>query len=151
MIRKLLMAAALVCVSVPAIAQPYGNRDRDRREEPCLRQRNIYDFQIVPGDRSLVVTDIARQRYRLNFIGRCYDLKYNFGLAFRTRGVGTLSCVARGDSVYNSQALGAGKQCIVESVEYQTRALDRLDYEALQARSDRRDRRDDRDRDYRGR
>jgi hypothetical protein len=142
MIRHVLLAATLLCVAVPAVAQPYG--DRDRREAPCLRQRNIHDYQIVPGDRSLVVTDIARQRYRLNFIGRCYDLKHNFGLAFRTRGVGTLSCVTRGDSVYNSQALGAGKQCIVESVEYQTRALDRMDYEAMQGR-------DRRDRDYRDR
>ena len=142
MIRHVLLAATLLCVAVPAVAQPYG--DRDRREAPCLRQRNIHDYQIVPGDRSLVVTDIAGQRYRLNFIGRCYDLKHNFGLAFRTRGVGTLSCVTRGDSVYNSQALGAGKQCIVESVEYQTRALDRMDYEAMQGR-------DRRDRDYRDR
>ncbi len=146
MIRHVLLAATLLCVAVPAVARPY--RDRDRREAPCLRQRNIHDYQIVPGDRSLVVTDIARQRYRLNFIGRCYDLKHNFGLAFRTRGVGTLSCVTRGDSVYNSQALGAGKQCIVESVEYQTRALDRMDYEAMQARDQGRDRRD---RDYRDR
>jgi hypothetical protein len=147
MIRKLLVAAALVCVTVPAVAQPY--RDREMREAPCLRNRNIHDYQIVPGDRSLVVTDISRQRYRLNFIGRCYDLKHNFGLAFRTRGVGTLSCVARGDSVYNNAAIGAGKQCIVESVEYQTRALDRMDREALQIRDDQRRDRRDRDRDDR--
>ena len=139
MIRHVLLAATLLCVAVPAVAQPY--RDRDRREAPCLRQRNIHDYQIVPGDRSLVVTDIARQRYRLNFIGRCYDLKHNFGLAFRTRGVGTLACVTRGDSVYNNAAIGAGRQCIVESVEYQTRALDQRDYEAMRTRDDRPNRR----------
>ncbi len=108
----------------------------------------------MPGDRSLVVTDIARNRYRINFIGRCYDLKHNFGLAFRTRGVGSLSCVARGDWVHNRAVLGPGRQCIVESVEHQTRALDRMDYEAMQARDqgwDRRDHdyRDRRDRNYR--
>jgi hypothetical protein len=153
MIRTMLVAAALVCVTLPAVAQPY--RDRDMREPPCLRNRNIYDYQLVPGNRSLVVRDIARNRYRINFMGRCYDLQHNFGLAFRTRGVGSLACVTRGDSVYNNQAIGAGRQCIVQSVEYQTRDLDRMDREAMQIRDERRrdrDYRDDyRDRDYRGR
>lgn len=134
MLRKLLIAAAMVCVTAPAIAQSYDNRDRDR---PCLRNRNIYDYQLVPGNRSLIVRDIARQRYRVNFMGRCYDLKHNFGLAFRTRGIGSLACVERGDSVYNNQAIGAGRQCIIESVQYQTRALDQRDYEAMRTRDDR--------------
>ena len=130
MIRKLLVVAAMLCVTAPALAQ--SNRDA-----PCLRNRNIHDYQLVPGNRSLIVTDIARQRYRVNFVGRCYDLQHNFGLAFRTRGVGTLACVTRGDSVYNNAAIGAGRQCIVESVEYQTRRHDRMDYESLRTRDDR--------------
>jgi len=132
MIRKLLVVAAMLCVTAPAVAQSYQDRDR-----PCLRNRNIHDYQLVPGNRSLIVTDIARQRYRINFVGRCYDLQHNFGLAFRTRGVGSLACVTRGDSVYNDAAIGAGRQCIVESVEYQTRRHDRMDYEALRTRDDR--------------
>ena len=130
MIRKLLVVAAMLSVTAPALAQ--SNRDA-----PCLRNRNIHDYQLVPGNRSLIVTDIARQRYRVNFVGRCYDLQHNFGLAFRTRGVGTLACVTRGDSVYNNAAIGAGRQCIVESVEYQPRRHDRMDYEALRTRDDR--------------
>ena len=93
MLKTLLVVAALIGVTVPAVAQSYNGRD-----EPCLRNRNIYDYQVVPGDRSLVVRDIARKRYRINFLGQCYGLKYNMGLAFRTRGAGTLSCVTRGDS-----------------------------------------------------
>ena len=130
MIRKLLVVAAMLCVTAPALAQ-------SGRDAPCLRNRNIHDYQLVPENRSLIVTDIARQRYRVNFVGRCYDLQHNFGLAFRTRGVGTLACVTRGDSVYNNAAIGAGRQCIVESVEYQTRRHDRMDYEALRTRDDR--------------
>ena len=130
MIRKLLVVAAMLCVTAPALAQ-------SGRDAPCLRNRNIHDYQLVPGNRSLIVTDIARKRYRINFVGRCYDLQHNFGLAFRTRGVGTLACVTRGDSVYNNAAIGAGRQCIVESVEYQTRRHDRMDYEALRTRDDR--------------
>ena len=140
MLKTLLVVAALIGVTVPAVAQSYNGRD-----EPCLRNRNIYDYQVVPGDRSLVVRDIARKRYRINFLGQCYGLKYNMGLAFRTRGVGTLSCVTRGDSVYNNAGIGTDRQCIVQSVEYQTRALDQREYEALRARDNRRER----GRDYR--
>jgi hypothetical protein len=137
MIKTWLVAAAMVCVTAPAGAQSSGTQSSPNRPPPCLRVGNIYDFQLVPGNRSLVVQDISRTRYRVNFMGRCYDLKYNFGLAFRTFGTGELSCVGRGDSVYNNQAFGAGRQCIVKSVEYQTRALDQMDYNALRTRDDR--------------
>ena len=56
MLKTLLVVAALIGVTVPAVAQSYNGRD-----EPCLRNRNIYDYQVVPGDRSLVVRDIARK------------------------------------------------------------------------------------------
>lgn len=124
------LVAALVSAAIPALAQSYA--EKDMRETPCLRQRNIYDFQIVPGNRSLVVTDISRGRYRLNFMGRCYNLQYQFGLAFRSRGVGTLSCIAKGDEIQMRDPVGPN-QCIIQSVEYQTPALDRADMEAKDA------------------
>ena len=127
MTRSVLIAA-LLCVSVPAIAQPAAAPS----DPPCLRQRNIYDYKTVPGNRSLIVTDLARKRYRLNFVSACYNLQYQLGLAFRTRGVGTLSCVERGDSVLQRDVVGP-QQCIVQSVEYQTPALDRADIEAAAA------------------
>ena len=129
MMRSVLVAV-LVSAAIPALAQPTA--EKDMREAPCLRQRNIYDFQIVPGNRSLVVTDISRRRYRLNFMGRCYNLQYQFGLAFRSRGVGTLSCIAKGDEIQMRDPVGPG-QCIIKSVEYQTPVLDRADMEAKDA------------------
>jgi hypothetical protein len=135
MIRSLVLAAALACVTVPVLAQPY--REMDRRETPCLRQRNIYDYQVVPGNRSLVVIDLSRQRYRLNFMGRCYNLQHQFGLAFKSRGVGTLSCIERGDQVLMNDPVGPN-QCIIQSVELQTPALDRADRDALREQQDRR-------------
>jgi len=83
----------------------------------------------VPGNRSLIVTDLARKRYRLNFIGVCYNLQYHLGLGFKTRGVGTLSCVEKGDSVLLRDVVGPNS-CIIQSVEYQTPALDKADFEA---------------------
>lgn len=135
MIRSIVLAATFACVAVPALAQPY--RDKPMPEAPCLRQRNIHDYQVVPGNRSLVVTDISRQRYRLNFIGQCYNLQYQFGLAFRSRGVGTLSCIARGDEIVKQDPVGP-PQCIVKSVEYQTRALDIADQQEADNRRDHR-------------
>lgn len=128
MIRSLVLAAAIASVAVPVLAQP-----RDAQEAPCLRQRNIYDYQVVPGNRSLIVTDTSRRRYRLNFIGQCYNLQYQFGLAFRSRGVGTLSCIAPGDEVLKNDPVGP-PQCIVKSVEYQTRALDIADQQEADKR-----------------
>ena len=127
MTRSVLIAA-LLCVSVPAIAQPAAPPS----DPPCLRQRNIYDFKTVPGNRSLIVTDLARKRYRLNFVTTCYNLQYHLTLGFRTRGVGTLSCVERGDSVLQRDVVGPN-QCLIQSVEYQTPALDKADIEAAAA------------------
>lgn len=141
MFRSLALAAALVCVAIPTIAQP--SREMDKRETPCLRQRNIYDYQVVPGNRSLVVTDLSRQRYRLNFMGRCYNLQHQFGLAFKSRGVGTLSCIERGDEVLMNDPVGPN-QCIIQSVQLQTRDLDRADMQAMRDRQDRQDERRDR-------
>lgn len=124
-----LLAAGLLLVAVPAIAQP---APPPPSEPPCLRQRNIYDFKPVPGNRSLIVTDLARKRYRVNFVGACYNLQYHLTLGFRTRGVGTLSCVERGDSVLQRDVVGPNT-CIIQSVEYQTPALDKTDAEAAAA------------------
>ena len=136
MIRSLVLAATLACVTGPVLAQP--TREKDTREAPCLRQRNIYDYQVVPGNRSLVVTDLSRQRYRLNFLGRCYNLQHQFGLAFKSRGVGTLSCIQRGDEVLMNDPIGPN-QCIIQSVQLQTRVLDQADADALRAQQDRKD------------
>lgn len=124
-----LLAAGLLLVAVPAIAQP---APPPPSEPPCLRQRNIYDFKPVPGNRSLIVTDLARKRYRVNFVGACYNLQYHLTLGFRTRGVGTLSCVEKGDSVLQRDVVGPNT-CIIQSVEYQTPALDKADAEAAAA------------------
>jgi hypothetical protein len=128
MMRRILIAATLTCIATAALAQPQPNAE----SKPCLTQRRIHDFQIVPGNRSLIVVDTARQRYRLNFVGKCVNLQYQFGLAFRSRGVGTLSCIERGDSVLLHESYGPN-ECFVKNVEYQTPTLDRMDMEAARA------------------
>ena len=123
-----LLSAAFLFMAAPAIAQPAA----PPADQPCLRQRNIYDFKTVPGNRSLVVIDLARKRYRLNFMSVCYNLQYHLRLGFRTRGVGTLACVEKGDSVIQRDVVGP-PECIIQSVEYQTPALDKADADAAAA------------------
>ena len=128
---RFLLTAVLVCATAPAIAQPPAPSPVPS-EPPCLRQGQLYDFKVVPGNRSLVVIDLARHRYRLNFIGTCYNLQYHLGLGFRTHGVGSLSCVSKGDSVVMRDVVGPN-QCVIKDIQYQTPALDQADAEAAAA------------------
>src|SRR5580704_15124861 len=96
---RYLLAAALLCSAVPAMAQPSAPPPAPPSEPACLRQINMYDFKPVPGNRSLIVIGRDRQRYRVNFIGQCFDLQYPLGLRFKTNGTSNLSCVSKGDSV----------------------------------------------------
>ncbi len=125
---RYLWAAAIVCANVPAVAQPGPPPG-----PACLQPINLYDFQAVPGNRSLVVIDRSRRRYRLNFLGPCQNLQWHMGLRFKTFG-SNLSCVAKGDSVYMRDPVGPN-QCVIKSVEYQTPALDRLDAAAAAKRN----------------
>ena len=130
-----LVGAGLLAVAGPAAAQPYAPRPIPNAP-PCLRQMNIYDFQTVPDNRSLVVIDRARTRYRLNFMGACYNLQYHLGLGFKTHGTGGLSCVAKGDSVVMRDVVGPN-QCIINDIQYQTVALDQSDAAAAAAKKQR--------------
>jgi hypothetical protein len=125
---RCVVIAALLFAAAPAMAQTPAPS-----EAPCLRQGYIYDFQNVPGNRSLVVIDRAYKRYRLNFTDVCYNLQYHLGLGFKTHGVGTLSCVARGDQVVMRDAIGPN-WCVIKDIQYQTPALDQSDAAAAAAK-----------------
>lgn len=129
-----LLAALLICTAVPATAQP--NQPYPPKPIPnepaCLRPINLYDFKPVPGNRSLVVIDQARQRYRVNFMGVCYNLQYHLGVAFKSRGAGNLSCISKGDEVIVRDQVTPAP-CIIKDVQYQTVALDQADAQAAAA------------------
>ncbi len=127
---RYLAAAIFVCAGVltsPALAQQTA-------QKACLQPINFYSFQPVAGNnRSLVVIDRARKRYRLTFMGPCRNLDYHLALRFKTFG-SNLSCVSRGDSVYVHDVATPG-QCVISSVEYQTPVQDKLDADAAAAKS----------------
>jgi len=90
---RYLWIAALACVGLLCWKrQRWGKPSSLPAEPPCLRQGYIYGFQPVPGNRSLVVTDQARHRYRLNFMGTCYNLQYHLGVGFKTHAWDLVLC-----------------------------------------------------------
>jgi hypothetical protein len=125
MTRRLWIAAVFAPTLVFATAPAMAQAPAPPAKPPCLQQINIYDFTPVPGNRSLIVTDRARKRYRLNFMGICNGLQYHMGLRFKTFG-SNLSCVARGDSVITRDIAGP-PQCIIKDIQYQTSAMDQAD------------------------
>ena len=122
------LAALLACAAIPAVAQTEPAPIPGGR--PCLRQGEIHDYQYAPGGRALIVTDQSRLRYRLTFIAKCYDIDHETGLRFKGRGVGGLSCVAKGDSVLLRNA-GIPRECIIRDIDYQTPFMDRSDLAAM--------------------
>ena len=50
--------------------------------------------------------------------------------------MGTLSCIERGDEVLMNDPVGPN-QCIIQSVQLQTRDLDRADMETMRNQQDR--------------
>ncbi len=123
--KRLFAAAILVCAAVPALAQPPAASPVPSGPA-CLRQINMYSFDPVPGNRALIVVDRSRVRYRVNFQVPCYNLQYKLGLRFKTFGTSNLACVERGDQVLVRDVATPGF-CMIQSVEYQTPALDQKD------------------------
>lgn len=123
MIRYLL-AVVLLCSTVPAMAQRGSPPPQTGR--PCLRPINLHGWQAVPGNRSVVVQDRSRQRFRVNFMSECRNMHFERRLQFRTRGTGRLTCVASGDSLRFRDPTGPGI-CNIQSVEFQTPELDQQD------------------------
>jgi len=136
MTRRLWIAAVFLSATAPAMAQPPAPAPAATPPGPaCLTQINIYDYQPVEGNRSLVVIDRSRRRYRMNFNAPCYNLQYHIGLRFKSFG-SRLSCLARGDSVLLRDRATPG-QCFIKDIQYQTPAMDQADAAAALAKKNR--------------
>jgi Family of unknown function (DUF6491) len=126
------LTGALLSTDMAAIAQPPPPQPPLPAEKACLRPAQIYDYHPVPGNRAIVITDLARKRYRLTFMATCRELQYHIALRFKTFGVGGLSCVGRGDQIQMNDPVNPNP-CIVQSIDYQTPALDQTDAAAAAA------------------
>jgi hypothetical protein len=132
MLRPVLVAALFASAIVPALAQAPGLQPGAPARAPeCLRNINIWDYTPVPGNRSLIVTDKSRRKYRVDFVAPCYNLQHQFGLGFKTFAPGALACVTRGDSVLMRDPVGPN-QCIIDRVVPYTPAMEQADRAARQ-------------------
>lgn len=117
------LVATLGCAAVlpvsPAAAQP-------RNDRVCLRQIDMYSFDAVPGNRSLIVEDRRHQRYRVNFMGICSNLQYKLGLRFKSFSNSNLSCLSRGDQVIQRDPVTPAP-CVIRDIQRQTPEMDRAD------------------------
>lgn len=120
MTRQILTAAILVSLAVPALTVPAFAQPP--AGQSCLRSGQIYDYTPVPGNRTLVVTDKLRQKFRVTFMAACYGLQHNFGIGFKTFGAGGLACVAKGDSVVRRDPVSP-TPCLIASVQPYTAAM----------------------------
>lgn len=125
--RQAVTAFILLAAVLPAGAQtppPAAPRTPD-----CLRIANIYDYTPVPGNRALIVTDRARRKFKLTFMGQCAGLQYHMGLAFKSMGTGGLSCMDKGDKVVTHDVAGI-PECIINSVVPYTPQMEKADADA---------------------
>jgi hypothetical protein len=102
-------------------------------EKPCLQIGQVYDFTPVPGNRSLIVTDRLRKKYKLTFTGICSDLQYNMGLGFKSFGTGRLSCLTRGDYVISHDPARPLNHCVIQKIEAYTPQMQKADAAARAA------------------
>lgn len=125
--KLLYVGAVLAACSVvaPAMAQ-----------QPCLQIGQVYDFNPVPGNQTLIVTDRQKNKFKLSFMAQCADLQFNTSLGFKSRGVGQLSCLATGDQVISPRGAGPADRCIIRKIENYTPAMEKADTAAT-AKSDR--------------
>lgn len=84
----------------------------------CLQIGNVAEYHALPGNRALVVIDKQRKQYVLNFTAICGSLQPQANLGFSTFNPSQYSCLARGDSVYSANDVGAHRLCRIQSIEY---------------------------------
>jgi len=65
-----------------------------------------------------VVTDKAHKQYLLNFTAVCDSLQPHANLGFKAFNPNQYSCLARGDSVFSSNDVGANRLCRIRTIEF---------------------------------
>jgi hypothetical protein len=84
--------------------------------KPCLRVGYIHNWDAV-DDKTIIVEDDWRKKFRVKLIGVCNDLKFHHALAFRAISGTQLSCLGVGDQVI-SHEFGIGNEpCTVTQIE----------------------------------
>jgi hypothetical protein len=114
-----LRSCLLLLIMTPALAQNVP----PLTGTPCLQTGNVAEYYALEGKRALVVTDKQRKQYILNFTTVCESLQPHANLGFSTFNPSQYSCLARGDSVYSSNDVGANRLCRIRTIDFYNEAL----------------------------
>jgi Family of unknown function (DUF6491) len=104
----------LCAMTLPAVAQNVP----PLTGTPCLQIANIAEYHPIASKRSLVVIDRLHKQYLLTFTAVCDGLQPHVNLGFSTFNPNQYSCLARGDSVYSSNDVGANRLCRIQTIEF---------------------------------
>ncbi len=119
-----LAIAGAIALVVPASAQNAAPQAGGQ----CLRSNQIDSFSSIKGDeRSMVVIDRFRNKYKLGFNTVCDDIDFTGAVAIRTLANTGLSCIQRGDMVITRSVSGWQDRCVINQVQPYTPAMERAD------------------------
>jgi hypothetical protein len=105
-LRVLLPAALVLVASYPA---------ESGTDESCLRSNRIFSWE-VRDDRTLIVTDMSRKRYKVAVVGTCIGLdNTKFAIAFET--LSEMSCLRAGDVLRYHDPVFGPQRCPIAFVE----------------------------------
>jgi hypothetical protein len=123
---KISAIALLAClVAVPALA-----------DRSCLVIRQIYNWDVV-DPQTLIVENIAHDKFKVTLTGPCPHIEYNLGVGFKSFGLGSLDCLRKGDELVHNGA-GMGNICPIKSIEPYTPAMQQADKAAAAAKANNR-------------
>jgi hypothetical protein len=121
---KMAVPALLAClISAPAMA------DRPT----CLVIRQVYNWDVA-DPQTLIVENVAHNKFKVSLYGPCPHIEYNLGATFRSFSNSDLDCLRRGDQIVHN-GVGLGNVCPIKSVEPYTPAMQQADQAAAKANS----------------
>src|SRR5215469_1182502 len=104
--RKTLLAAAALAALAPQVV--FASQD-------CLRVGYIHNWKVV-NDRTLIIEDNRRKKFKVQLMGFCSNLPWHERLAFKSFGGTELSCLTPGDQVITHD-FGTGPQrCAIRHI-----------------------------------
>jgi hypothetical protein len=84
-------------------------------DETCLQNNRLWGWQVI-NPRTLSITDRTQKRFTVRIAGGCVGLKNSID-TIELRGVGSLSCVRRGDFVRFVEPNLGRMSCAITAVE----------------------------------
>jgi len=115
-----LIALTAALAAGPALARP-----------ACLQQDQINNWRAL-DQRTLIVDDTFRKRFKIKLMTICQDLQFHERLAFKVIGGIGLSCLSSGDEVIAGSDIGP-QHCVIQSIEPYTPEMEKADKDAAAA------------------